>query len=307
MAISDRTLSDCRLCPRQCGVDRKAGQTGYCGVDDRIPIASICTHRGEEPVLSGANGICNVFFSHCNLQCRFCQNHQISGNNRPLEYWSLERTVQQIEQILEQDVHSLGFVSPSHVIPQMVRIIEALHRRGRFPTVVYNSGGYDSAATLKELEGLVDVYLPDLKYMDPRLAAEASDASDYPEWAQSALLEMFRQVNGPQLVLDDSGLARRGMIVRHLVLPGFPDNSIACLEWIAEKLSPDIHISLMSQYHPTKAVVDCPPFHRPVSEKEYERVCLRLEELGFENGWVQELESSGHYQPDFDRSHPFEP
>ena len=307
MPVPSRMLDDCRLCPRHCGVNRQSGSLGYCGIDDRIPIASICIHRGEEPVISGERGICNVFFSHCNLQCRFCQNSQISDNHRPPEYWSIHRTVLRIEHLLGQGIDNLGFVSPSHVIPQMVRIIEALQHRGHVPTVVYNSSGYDCAETLKEIEGLVDVYLPDLKYADHQLAEKASGAPDYPETARSALKEMFRQMNGPRLELDSSGLARHGMIIRHLVLPGYPENSIACLDWIAQELSRDIHISLMSQYHPTKAVLNTPPFDRPVSEEEYNRVCLHLEELGFENGWIQELESSRHYQPDFDRDHPFEP
>lgn len=299
-------LSDCRLCPRNCGVNRSHGLLGYCGIDDRIPIASICLHRGEEPVISGEKGICNVFFSHCNLQCRYCQNHQISRNSSRPDYWSLERTVRRIEHVSESGIDMLGFVSPSHVLPQMRAIILALHDRGHHPTIVYNSGGYDNPESLRALQGLVDVYLPDFKYMDPCLADRASDAADYPQAAQAALREMYRQVGGPDLIVDETGLARRGMIVRHLVLPGYPRNSTACLDWIAETLSPDIHVSLMSQYHPGEHTAGCPPFDRPVSAEEYDQVCLHLGELGFENGWIQELDSSHHYQPDFERDHPFE-
>lgn len=299
-------LKACRLCPRECGVDRSQGPGGFCGIDGRIPIASICRHRGEEPVISGESGICNVFFSHCSLQCRFCQNTQISDNRSPVEYMSLDAAVRRIEHILEQGIDMLGFVSPSHVVPQMVQIISELNRRGSRPTIVYNSGGYDRVETLRELDGIVDIYLPDLKYMDQNLAREASDAADYPVHAREALLEMLRQMKGPALEIDDQGLARHGLIVRHLVLPGHPENSIACLDWMARHLTPEIHVSLMSQYHPTSAVADLPPFHRRVSEAEYQRVCLHLGELGFENGWIQELESATHYRPDFDREHPFE-
>ncbi len=296
----------CRLCPRHCGVDRHSGQLGYCGIDSRIPIASICLHQGEEPVISAKDGICNVFFSHCNLQCRYCQNHQISSNHSKTEYWSLDRTVRRIEHILQQGTDRLGFVSPSHVAPQAAAIIEALHQRGQRPIIVWNSSAYECASTLRELEGLIDVYLPDLKYMDQSLARDASDAADYPLVATAALLEMARQMDGTDLTLDETGLARRGMIVRHLVLPGHAQNSLDCLDWIAEHLSTDIHISLMSQYHPTEAVALSPPLNRTVRESEYDRVCLRLGELGFENGWIQELDSSGHYRPDFMREHPFE-
>jgi len=297
--------TSCSLCPRQCHVDRHTS-LGYCGIDTRIPIASICLHQGEEPVISGDNGICNVFFSHCNLQCRYCQNHQISRNQTIPEYWSPDRVVRRIEHILEQGTDRLGFVSPSHVIPQVVEIILSLHHRGQHPTIVYNSSGYDNVDTLRDLEGLIDVYLPHLKYMDRKLAEYLSDAADYPTAAGLALVEMARQMGGPTLRLDETGLARHGMIIRHLVLPGHPQNSIACLNWIAEHLSTDVHISLMSQYHPTKDVADLPPFNRLVSEKEYESVCLHLGELGFENGWIQELDSPSHYRPDFNQDHPFE-
>jgi putative pyruvate formate lyase activating enzyme len=188
----------------------------------------------------------------------------------------------------------------------MVHIIEELQRRGNRPTIVYNSGGYDCVQTLRELDGIVDVYLPDFKYMEAPLAALASGAPNYPGYAQAAMLEMLRQMKDPGLEIDKKGLARHGLIVRHLVLPGHPENSLACLDWMAEHLSPEIHISLMSQYHPTAAVSDLPPFNRRVSEAEYDQVCLHLGELGFENGWIQELESSDHYRPDFDRDHPFE-
>ena len=299
-------LKDCRLCPRLCAVDRSREQLGYCRIGDGYPIASICVHKGEEPVISGEKGICNVFFSHCNLQCRFCQNHQISDNRLSPGYWTLEQTVARIERVLDQGIDMLGFVSASHVLPQMVQIIETLHRRGRHPTIVYNSGGYDKPESLRTIEKLIDVYLPDFKYMDADLARVASDAGDYPAAAQKALTEMYRQMGGPKLLLDDSGLARRGLIVRHLVLPGHPQNSMACLDWIAAVLSPRIHLSIMAQYHPNEAVADFPPFNRTLRKEEYDLVCLHLADLGFENGWIQDLDSSIHYRPDFDRHHPFE-
>ncbi len=227
LQFSPALLKSCTLCPRQCGVDRSAGAKGYCRIDDGFAIASITLHRGEEPVLSGGRGICNVFFSHCNLRCRYCQNVQISRNETRVKYgdWSLAQVVDRITAILESGVERLGFVSPSHMLPQMVTIIEALHRRGYHPVVVYNSNGYDRVEILRDLEQLVDVYLPDCKYSDAHLSAQWSGAGDYPSVAAAALKEMYRQ-KGHILHLDDDGLAVRGMIVRHLVLPGAVANSL---------------------------------------------------------------------------------
>ncbi len=304
-AVNTQSLGQCRLCPRDCGVDRSSGCLGYCRVDARIPIASICRHGGEEPVISGNRGICNVFFSHCTMQCRYCQNHQISCNRNEPDYWSIERVVERIEFFLDQEIDMLGFVSPSHVVPQTIRIVEALAERGRHPTIVYNSGGYDKAETLRALEGSVDVYLPDLKYMDAVLAGMASDACDYPSAAKASLGEMYRQMEGPRLHVDDKGLARRGLIVRHLVLPGHARNTFDCLDWITRNLSNEVHISLMSQYYPTPLVDNLPPFNRTIGEEEYESACCHLHELGFENGWVQDIASSAGYRPDFGQEDPF--
>lgn len=299
-------LARCTLCPRQCGVDRLVGPTGFCRIDDGLAIAAITRHRGEEPVLCGERGICNVFFGHCNLRCRFCQNVQISRNHTPIKgaNWSLAQVVEQIIAILETGINHLGFVSPSHMVVQMVAIIEALHSRGRHPIVVYNSNGYDRVATLRALEGLVDVYLPDFKYSDTTLAGHYSAAPDYPEVAAAALAEMYRQ-KGNLLHLDDDGLAERGLIVRHLVLPGAVANSLGVLRLLAEDLSPRLSLSLMSQYQPTAAVADDPLLSRTLLPAEYDQVVAEMERLGFTHGWVQDVASPAYYNPDFKKDSPF--
>ncbi len=299
-------LARCDLCPRQCGVDRLVGPTGFCQVDGGLGIAAITRHRGEEPVLCGERGICNVFFAHCNLRCRFCQNVQISRNHTSIKGgdWSLEQVVEQLIAILETGINHLGFVSPSHMVVQMVTIIKALHRRGWHPIVIYNSGGYDRVSTLRSLEGWVDVYLPDYKYSDPELAGCSSAAPDYPAVAAAALTEMYRQ-KGNLLHLNKDGLAERGMIVRHLVLPGAVANSLGVLRFLAEELSPRLSLSLMSQYQPTAAVADDPSLNRPLLPEEYHQVVAEMERLGFCHGWVQDFASAAHYNPDFNEESPF--
>lgn len=300
-------LHRCRICPRQCRADRFAGPTGFCGTDANYGIASITLHRGEEPVLGGAHGLCNVFFAHCNLRCRFCQNHQISRNENRIKGadCTLEGIVDAIARLLDTGVRHLAFVSPSHMVVQMLTIIRAVQRRGYRPVIVYNSNGYDRVETLRQLEEVVDVYLPDCKYRDPTLAAQWSAAADYPEIAAYALAEMYRQ-KGKVLHLDHTGMAVRGLIVRHLVLPGAVDNSLAVLRFLAAELSPRITLSLMSQYRPIAAVADRPPLNRRLLPAEYDQVVAEMERLGFSEGWVQDFASADCYNPDFDRDSPFE-
>jgi len=245
-------VHDCESCPRACGVNRSEGRLGYCRLGAELAVASICTHRGEEPVISGPHGICNIFFGHCNLQCRYCQNHQISNNKGTVAKQPLRTIIAQIEDILGQGITGVGFVSPSHCIPTMAKIMKSLSDRGLKPIYVYNSNGYDKVDNLRALADDIDVYLPDLKYCDDDLARSFSDVENYHVIARGALREMYRQ-KGDELVLDDTGLAVSGLIIRHLVLPGNVENSKAVLRFIARELSPDVHISLMSQYHPTEA------------------------------------------------------
>jgi len=300
-------LSSCSVCPRNCGADRTSVKLGYCESDENIFVSSVCIHHGEEPAISGTKGICNVFFSHCNLQCIYCQNFQISRNKRKVaeNKYSLQEIVNEIIQILDQGINMLGFVSPSHMVQQMKTIIYELHQQKRFPVIVYNTNAYDNVETIKSLEGLIDIYLPDLKYMDAALAAEYSDAGNYPEFASKSIKEMFRQ-KGSHLETDDNGNALSGLIIRHLVLPGNVENSIAVLRFIANELLLDVHLSLMSQYYPTPAVEKHPVLRRPITKKEYDRVLDEMDKLGFHRGWVQEMESAEFYKPDFTKKNPFE-
>jgi putative pyruvate formate lyase activating enzyme len=206
---------------------------------------------------------------------------------------------------LQQEITHVGFVSPSHVIPQVMAIIRSVESAGYKPIWVYNSNGYDKVETIRELEGIIDVYLPDMKYMDEDLAEALSEARDYPLQAMAALKEMFRQ-KGAALHLDEKGTAISGIIVRHLVLPGYIDNSLKVLRFLAEELSTKIHISLMSQYYPTDAVRDHSQLSRGITAEEYTSVVEEMEHLGLYRGWVQEFESSDFYRPDFNMDHPFE-
>jgi len=303
----DTQHPSCLLCPRACGADRLGGALGYCRTGPGLSIAAICLHRGEEPPVSGPCGIANVFFTRCNLQCLYCQNHQISRTRGPVIEHRLDvpEAVRHIERLLGQGARAVGFVSPSHVVPQMKALIAALAGRTPRPAFVMNTNAYDTVETLASLEGLIDVYLPDLKYMDPALAARWSDAPDYPAVAAKALIEMHRQ-KGTRLELDDAGAIRSGLIIRHLVLPGAVENSKACLRWIADHLSTDVHVSLMAQYRPTPAVAADTDLGRRLRPDEYQAVLDELEALGFYRGWTQALDSPDTYQPDFAKSHPFE-
>lgn len=258
-------------------------------------------------MLSGRRGICNVFFKGCNLKCVYCQNYQISraAEARADSGTPIPDIVDEIERLLKQGCHGVGFVSASHFVPQTVAIIRELKSRGCAGPFVYNSNGYDKVDILRALEDHVSVYLPDLKYMDNDLARALSGASDYVDHATAAIHEMYRQ-KGPRLLLNDDGIAEFGLIIRHLILPGFVENSLDALRWIAEELSTEVHISLMSQYHPTPTVKDHPTLSRTLYPEEYHEVVAEFDRLGFYRGWVQELESPAVYRPDFDKQHPFE-
>jgi putative pyruvate formate lyase activating enzyme len=300
-------LENCTLCPRECRVNRFKGGTGYCGMDAGLNIASICIHRGEEPSISGTNGICNIFFAGCNLHCLYCQNHEISrpgsviGNSE----MDLLTVLDKIEDILSKGIKAVGFVSPSHVVPQVKAIIKGLNSRGMKPVTVYNTNSYDKLEIIRSLSGLIDVYLPDYKYVTPEIASDYSDASDYPVIALKAIKEMYYQ-KGSTLRVDENGGAENGLLIRHLILPGYVDESKNVLRSIAEELSPAVHLSLMSQYHPTSLVRNHPILNRSLYKAEYKAVAEVMKDLGFRNGWVQDMDSYQNYRPDFRKEHPFE-
>lgn len=300
-------LAHCTLCPRECGVNRFSAKLGYCRSDAAFRVASVCAHKGEEPVISGKKGICNIFFPHCNLQCVFCQNHEISRNKNGFETHAdaFDRLIDKICQTLDRTENIVGFVSPSHYIPQMLAIIRGIKAAGRNPVFVYNTNAYDKPETIRMLEGAIDVYLPDFKYSDPELAFRYSKAKDYPETALAAIKEMYRQ-KGSTLIVNENGIAESGLIVRHLVLPGAVEQSIEALRQLGVGISFNLHISLMSQYYPAGTIAVYKDLNRPLYEEEYLQVVDAFHEMGFYRGWIQEMDSHANYRPDFSKDIPFE-
>jgi putative pyruvate formate lyase activating enzyme len=291
---------DCAACPRDC-----PSPPGYCRRDAVLPVASVCRHLGEEPVLGGgAGGVINVFFSHCNLQCLYCQNHQISRNDRDPGGLSLDEALAAILALLADGMDTVGFVSPSHRLAAVRTLLAGIRRAGYAPTVIWNSSGYDRHEALAALEGEIDIFLPDFKYADEDLARRLSGAPDYPKTALRALREMYRQ-KGSRLERDDAGVARGGIIIRHLILPGYVENSITVLRLLAEELSPNLHVSLMSQYHPSGTAPLPAPLDRVPATEEFEAVRGAFLSLGFHHGWVQEPESNRLFLPDFQQDDPF--
>lgn len=295
--------SACRLCPRECGVNRKKENTGFCRSGSRAVISHVLLHHGEEPVLSGEAGSGTIFFSGCSLKCRFCQNYQLSWENRGRPILEAELAQHMLE-LQAQGALNINLVTPTHFLPAILRALSRALGRGLQLPVVYNSSGYEKAGLLRQLEGLVDIWLPDLKYRSPRLAEIYSGAPDYFEQASQAILEMYCQQ--PRLDLEETGTARRGIIIRHLVLPGHSDDSLQILHWIAENFSPSIGLSLMSQYHP--CYLAPPELRRALPAREYRLVLEEAVRLGFQNLFVQPTSFSHTEQliPDFEREAPFQ-
>lgn len=304
-------LASCTVCPKDCGNDRLQDEIAAC-YSGRLPIVSSYTaHFGEEPVLSGTNGAGNIFFGNCNLRCVYCQNYQISQTWKQQRKNEVthERLAEMMLELQERGCHNIGFVSPTHFAPQMARSIFIAAQQGLKIPIVYNTNAYDSVEVLKLLEGIVDVYLPDLKYADSDAGFQYSKVRDYALHARNAIREMRRQM-GDELVFDDNGILQNGLLIRLLVLP----NDIAGLEenlrWIRDELGPKTAISLMAQYYATnKAATDerYILLSRRISEGEWFEAVSLLEDLGMEEGFMQEYESASfYYRPDFtDKEKPF--
>ncbi len=281
-------LQQCTLCPRQCGVDREENtpSRGVCQMPALPTLARAALHFGEEPCISGQNGSGTIFFSGCSLSCVFCQNREISHLKRGKTV-SIDRLCDIFKELEDQGAHNINLVNPTHYAEA---IREALTSYRPSVPVVYNTGGYERVETLKSLEGLVDVYLPDLKYLDPAVAAKLSGAKDYPDFATAAILEMARQTGAP--VLDENGMMRRGTMVRHLVLPGYTNQSIEVLKWLAQHKD-KLWVSIMFQYTPMTEVSGAPSLSRPLTKRECEKIWNAVDELELINGFVQERESTG--------------
>jgi len=294
-----KLFSPCRLCPWNCAVDRSRGARGKCQAGRQVTVAKAMAHVGEEPVLSGARGAGTIFFSHCHLACCFCQNYQISQEGRGEEL-SIEGLAQKMLLLQEAGCHNISLVSPSHFLPHIVQALCLAAANGLCLPLVYNSNGYESLETLRLLSGIVDIYLPDAKYANDALAQKYSRAKNYSSINMAALKEMCAQV-GP-LVLDEHGIAVRGLIIRHLVLPADIAGTRDVLEKIKSQLGSAVHISLMCQYLPVYKAHELQELRKRTSPEEYARAVKILAALGFENGWVQEHEEiDGKFLPDFEK------
>jgi putative pyruvate formate lyase activating enzyme len=293
-------LAACDICPRECGVNRLEGKRGFCHSGYLPSVASVGAHHGEEPVLSGRRGSGTIFLGNCNMRCVYCQNYQISQDYKAQKRHEVETKVLAEHMLLLQDelgCHNINFVSPSHFVPQLVRaVLEAVPLGLRLP-LVYNTSGYDSVATLRELDGIIGIYLADLRYASNKWGRRFSKAPDYVERARAAIEEMYRQVGN--LVVDEEGIAQKGLIVRHLILPNGIAGSRDSLGWLVREVSPQVAVSLMAQYFPAYRAPRIPLLSRTITAEEYNKVAELVEELGIENGWLQAMDASKHYRPDF--------
>jgi|WetSurMetagenome_2_1015567.scaffolds.fasta_scaffold20027_2 putative pyruvate formate lyase activating enzyme len=300
-------LKRCNLCPRQCFANRTAGERKFCRSGALPIVSNFCAHRGEEPVISGTRGSGTIFFGNCNMQCVYCQNYQISqsSDNQQNEITCSELAEKMLYLQNELHCHNINLVSPTHFVPQIARaILEAIPKGLHLP-LVYNTGGYDRVETIALLDGIIDIYLPDLRYASERWAMKYSFAPMYVKSARAAIKEMYRQVGN--LIVDEDDIAIRGLIVRHLILPNNLAGSEETLTWLAEEISPNVTISIMSQYYPTHLSTGIPDLARKITTEEYSSVVDIVNKLSLENGWLQEMGADSNYRPDFEReNHPFE-
>jgi putative pyruvate formate lyase activating enzyme len=278
-------LSACRLCPRECGANRLEGEHGFCGAGRLAKVAAVSAHHGEEPPISGTRGSGTIFFSHCNMRCLFCQNYPISqfGNGREMDAESLSREMLRLR---DSGVHNVNFVTPTPHAPQMLEAILLARGKGFDLPVVYNTNGYDALETLALIDGFVDIYLPDAKYRSAEFADAASGTPDYAPHNDAAIAEMVRQVGF--LSPGEDGFAARGVLVRHLVLPGRVGETEAVLAHLLERHGTELPLSLMGQYFPAWRAADADGFDRKVTRKEYERAIGAASLLGFRNVFIQE-------------------
>ena len=282
----NKLLEKCHLCPRKCLVNRLQDEKGFCGAGRRVVVSSWNLHFGEEPPISGYRGSGTIFFTHCNLRCCFCQNYPISqlGNGQEVEISELARMMVRLQKL---GAHNINFVTPTHFVPQIVEALGIAIEEGLKIPLVYNSGGYDAEETLQLLDGIMDIYMPDAKYSTPESGRTYSKAADYFEVNKKALLEMHRQVG--DLKMDKEGIAKRGLLIRHLVMPQDVVGSRKVLEFIARNISKNTYMSIMAQYHPAHLAFEFPEISRRIYKREYDAVLKMADELGLERGWRQDF------------------
>jgi putative pyruvate formate lyase activating enzyme len=270
-------LENCSLCPRRCGANRVRGEKGHCRAGWLPAVSAYNPHFGEEDPLVGLHGSGTIFMTHCNLLCHFCQNYDISheGHGREL---AVERLAEMMLELQGSGCHNINFVTPTHFVPQILKALAVAAANGLSVPLVYNTGGYDTVETLRLLDGIFDIYMPDLKFMDGGAAEEFCDAPDYPAAAQAAILEMHRQVG--DLVMDEHGIARRGLLVRHLVLPEGLAGTRQAMHFLAAKVSLNTYVNIMDQYRPCGEVAPRSPLHRRITQREYDEALRAAEEEG---------------------------
>ncbi len=263
---AEEVLKECTLCPRECRIDRTAGEKGFCRTGNKPFISSYGAHFGEEKPLVGRRGSGTIFMGNCNLGCIFCQNYSISHLGEGMET-SVKKLADTMLSLQNEGCHNINFVTPTHQMPMLLRSLLIASEKGLRLPVVYNCGGYESLHAIQLLEGIVDIYMPDVKYADPAMAKKYSQAENYPEAARAALKEMHRQVG--DLLTDKRGIAFRGLLVRHLVLPERIAGTAEVVKFIAEEISTNTYINIMDQYHPCFKAIDYPPLNRRITGKEY--------------------------------------
>jgi putative pyruvate formate lyase activating enzyme len=288
-------LEECVVCPRECKVNRLKGETGFCGIGRNAKVASYNVHPGEEPPISGTRGSGTIFFSGCNLKCRYCQNFPISQLRHGKEV-SAPDLADMMLHLQSQGCHNVNLVTPSHVTPQIIPALALAWEKGFTLPLVYNNSGYDSLHSLKLLDGIIDIYLPDMRYSDNAVARELSSVDDYREKNRMAIKEMYRQVGN--LVTDDAGIAQKGLIIRHLILPGNLAGSESTFQFIKQEISENTYLSLMDQYFPSFNAGECVLIDRKITPEEYESAVESFFESGLSRGWIQDSSVS----PDIPRA-----
>ena len=287
-------LEQCTICPHNCKINRKNGEVGRCKSKDTVKIALYSTHNFEEPCISGEEGSGTVFFSNCNLNCVFCQNYEISQEGKGTEI-TINRLAEIFLEQQEKGVENINLVTPTSYVPQIIEAIKLARKQGLKLPIVYNTNGYEKVETLKMLEGYIDIYLPDLKYSDNKLAKNLSKVDNYFEITTEALKEMYRQTG--KAIFDDRGIMKKGMIIRHLVLPNHILNSRRVLKWINDNMN-DVYVSVMAQYFPTYKAKEIEDINRKLTKEEYNQIENYLYRLNLENGYIQELgEHEEEYVP----------
>ncbi|MDP2921524.1 MAG: radical SAM protein [Candidatus Omnitrophota bacterium] len=278
-----KLMEKCRICPRKCGVNRLKGGIGFCKAGILPMVSSIHAHFGEEPPISGHKGSGAIFFTHCSLRCVFCQNHPISQSGEGHEF-SIEDLAKMMIELQSQGCHNINFVTPTHYMPEILEAVFIARDKGLMVPLVYNCGGYESVEALEILDGIIDIYMPDMKYSDNAAAKKYSNAPDYFEINKAAVKEMYRQVGDLKI---ENGIAKKGLLIRHLVLPDNLSGSREIFKFIAGELSPDTYVNIMAQYYPCHLAHNFPELDRRITAKEFTDTVKLARDMGLKNGFRQ--------------------